>query len=274
MSENQLQALTGCNAKQLDVDVYERDAEDGINTVSGIYVSFADLPSDFPMLHILAMRKVKFFSRRITCCSESHLTPARQLRAGQGQDLMRLLESQQLKPGEDGKQQHKAGFFLDKIEKLSTLITKTYLAKMQKEEEAQAARRAAEERSRDASSVDASSSEVREVEKNQGRARAKGNAAGKKKDTAVPSKRKPKNKSEANRRKTGDDASDKAGDGPVLTEQEIKTRMQHDPELSKVCIALGKVPECFHGLSVERGWSENMGNQIFSATGLQIGLPV
>ena len=119
LSEAQILNLTGCNYKQLDLDLYQREAEDGRTIIFGCYVHFTDLPEDFSLLEVMGWRKVRFWSRTSTAALSHHLTPARQLRAGQAGDLMKYVDEQTPRPYGD-----KAGLFLAHIPKLGALMEK------------------------------------------------------------------------------------------------------------------------------------------------------
>ena len=175
ISEAQFLSLTGCTPKALECDVHERQAEDGQSIITGVYVSYGDVV-DVPMQQILSWRKVKFFARTVTSAQEAHLTPERQLRRQQAVPLMQLIESQRWRPGCIDKQGGEAPF-LAKVPMLGGLMSKGQRQLEKKEEALQKklllARQAEEEEKeekdddRSADSVDASSSQVEEVKRNE-----------------------------------------------------------------------------------------------------------
>ena len=287
LSEAQVLNLTGCNWKQLDLDLYQREGEDGKTILYGVYVHYSDLPPDFPLVEVLSWRKVRFYSRSSTAALSTHLTPSRQLRAGQALPLMKHLDSQTSKPHAD-----KPGFFLANIPKLGALIDKGS-RKLAAKEEALAKKMAQEEAARveeneRAQAASSDSGDVEEVQQKQGRARGGGGMQGGK--VSHPDG---KRKRAAKAKAVSGDAAAAASPGPsrksakvadesgerappeTMSAADIKSKMSHDEELMKVCLTLGKVPECLTNLSLERCFTENVGNQLFSVPWLtNVRLPV
>ena len=88
-------------------------------------------------------------------------------------------------------------------------------------------------------------------------------------------KKKPTGENKRRKKSTGDDggAGSEKGQNEVLSDADIKSRTEHDAEMQKVCLHLGRVPDCLLTLSVERAWSDNIGNQVYSVPLLHQVLP-
>ncbi|CAE7208806.1 unnamed protein product [Symbiodinium sp. CCMP2456] len=270
LTENQMVKLIGATSTALKLDKVNRLSECGRRVVAGFYVRFDDLPEDIRERDLLGLRRIKWELKFHAQHEKEILQPSRQLRLAQGADVL---------PGVAARMPDRSA--PSPLELLATMPTISALRKKafdleekrKKKDEELAAKLELE--LDDANAVEVEEQEDDEplmkgglsfglgtttVDKSAGvatrkRKKQQGSLRGGAEVSSVP------------RRSTG--SARNADEAQPQPQEEIKAALSHDPELCKVALKLGYVPDSMTNLTVARALEgAKMGNQCTGATRL------
>ncbi|CAE7663517.1 unnamed protein product [Symbiodinium sp. CCMP2592] len=261
MTDADLLRWAGATAKTLGLQQDDRVSEDGTSVLRGAYVALRDLPSTMKLGDIWSLKKVKFSLDRNLTVSENLLEC--QLHATQAQNVKKAATAKVLS-------RRNPALTLSKLEALPTLVSLQAKAQAVEDE-----RKQAEAAGRFGVEPDQQVDHKRSVglalgslddepalpAKKQRKADGKAKAAPKRKPgerdgrdrepspapsiiSASATQRRPPSNFEA---KTGS-----AAVGEPTSEAEILKRLPGDPELQRVAMRMGKIPESFLSLVPQR----------------------
>ena len=220
------------------------------------YFSCEDIPSDIPFNEFYAMRKVKLFSEVSTYHDRLHLTPQKQVRQGQGKDLLRYQE--QTRPRHPGLQ-------IEGLSRLPTIAKKRARGYVLEDRKLQKEASLMEKINQAVKPEEPPQQEVLVVEEER-LSRLKRLAGEEEQPERAASIRSGSRRAATKRAKHEiENESDKNKDAD-MSEEEIRSQLKDDAALQAVALRMGTVPACLLGLCPSKALrGEKLGNQTFTA---------
>ncbi|CAE7589034.1 unnamed protein product [Symbiodinium sp. CCMP2456] len=240
LTENQLVKLIGATSNALKLDKVNRLSECGRRVVAGFYVRFDDLPEDIRERDLLGLRRIKWELKFHAQHEKEILQPSRQLRLAQGADVL---------PGVAARMPDRSAS--NPLELLASMPTMTALRR--KAFDLEEKRKKKDEELAAKLELEVDDANAVEIQEEEDEPRMKGSLSSGLGTTTVD-----KEAGVATRKRK-----------KQQSQEEIKTAFNHDPELCKVALKLGFVPESLTNLTVGRALEgAKMGNQCTGATRL------
>ncbi|CAE7475678.1 unnamed protein product [Symbiodinium sp. CCMP2592] len=267
LTECQLVKLIGLTSSALKLEKVNRLSECGRKVVVGFYVRFDDLPDDIRERDLLGLRKVKWELKFVGQHDKEILQPSRQLRLAQGADVL---------PGVAARMPDRSA--PNPLELLASMPTISSLRKKAADLEEKRRKKDVElaaklEVDDDGNPVDIADEDSDEprmkgalssglgtttIDRDAGLTRKRKKGASVKADAQAPKR--------ATGSLRGDDAQ---AQSQSQSQDEIKAALNHDPELCKVALKLGNVPDSLTNFTVRRALEgAKMGNACTGATRL------
>ncbi|CAE7333230.1 unnamed protein product [Symbiodinium microadriaticum] len=238
LTENQVVKFIGATSNVLKLDKVNRLSECGRRVVAGFYVRFDDLPEDIREKDLLGLRRIRWELKFHAQHEKEILQPSRQLRLAQGADVL---------PGVAARMPDRSAS--NPLELLANMPTISALRK--KAADLEEKRKKKDKELAAKLELDKADDPVDIVD--EAEPRIKGSLSSGLGTTTID-----KDAGVATRKRKKQQSS-----------EEIKAALSHDPELCKVALKLGSVPDSLLNLTVRRALEgAKMGNQCTGATRL------
>ncbi|CAE7928207.1 unnamed protein product, partial [Symbiodinium necroappetens] len=266
LSEAQIQKHCKASSKALDLQLEERQAEDGSGPIWGVprgleseYFSCEDVPEDVSFAEFWGFRKVRLFNKTSTVHQKIHLTPDKQLRQLQGKDLQAYVDSK--------RKRHPGATVGKQLPTISSKRARAELLDSRKQAKSAAMAEQMMQAGHNAKTEPDEPLEVVDMEKVQ-RLKQFSVGAVEVEDEQPSMSRKKRRQARngpasASQTMTKREKADNSMQ--LLPVDEITAQMKHDAALLKVSLQLGWVPDCFYGLDPDKALNggAKLGNQTF-----------